>query len=119
MKKFYYLKTCDTCKRIMKELNLPNNIIIREIKSEPPTELEIDRLAKKVGSYAEIFNKRARKYRELGLNKQNLTESDFKNYLLSDYTFLKRPVLETDSIAIAGNSAKMVESMLDALRVHP
>ncbi len=115
MKKFYYLKTCDTCKRMMTELNIPNDFIIREIKSEPPTEIEIDGLAKKAGSYAAIFNKRARKYRELGLNSQKLTESDFKKYLLTDYTFLKRPVLETELKVIAGNSAKTIESMRVAL----
>lgn len=116
MNKFYYLDTCDTCKRIMKELDLTENITLREIKSSPTTEAEIDSLAKKAGSYEAIFSKRARKYRELDLNTQNLTEADFKKYLLGNYTFLKRPVLETSSKAIAGNSKKDTDSMREALK---
>lgn len=119
MKKFYYLKTCDTCKRIMKQLKLPKDVVLREIKTEPASEAEIDSLAKKAGSYIDIFNKRARKYRELELNNQNLSEADYKKYLLMDYTFLKRPVLETNTKAIAGNSPKTVESMADSLGIQP
>lgn len=116
MNKFYYLDTCDTCKRIMKELPLKENTTLREIKSSPPTEAEIDSIAKKAGSYEAIFSKRARKYRELGLNTQNLTEADYKKNLLSDYTFLKRPVLETPLKVIAGNGKKETDSMREVLK---
>lgn len=110
MKKFYYLDTCDTCKRIMKELPL-EGITLREIKSQPPTEAEIDSIAKKSGGYEAIFSKRAVQYRELGLQNQKLTEADYKKYLLTHYTFLKRPVLETPETAIAGNSKKAIADM--------
>lgn len=116
MNKFYYLDTCNTCKRIIKELSLTGNITLREIKSSPPTELEIDALAKKAGSYEAIFSKRARKFRELTLNTQKLTEAEYKKYLLSDYTFLKRPVLETHSIVLAGNSQKTTDRMAEELK---
>lgn len=116
MNKFYYLATCDTCKRIMEALTLAGNVALREIKSEPPTETEIDSLAKKAGSYEAIFSKRARKYRELGLNTQELAEADYKKYLLQDYTFLKRPVLETTEKAIAGNGKKSTDSMAAELK---
>lgn len=115
MKKFYYLATCDTCKRIMKELSLADTVILREIKSKPLTDQEVDAIAEKAGSYEAVFSKRARKYRELGLNNQQLEESDFRKYLLTDYTFLKRPVLETQSSAIAGNSKKSVEMMREEI----
>jgi len=111
MKKFFYLETCNTCQRIMKELNLSHKIELREIKSQPLNDEEVDRLGKKAGSYEAIFSKRARKYRELGLNEKTLTEQDFRKYLLTDYTFLKRPVLETSEEAIAGNAKKQVEAM--------
>ncbi len=111
MKKFFYLETCNTCQRIMKELALSDKVELREIKSQPLTEEEADRLAKKAGSYEAIFSKRARKYRELGLNEKELTEQDYKKYLLLDYTFLKRPVFETSKEAIAGNAKKQVEAM--------
>lgn len=113
MKKFYYLETCDTCKRIKSELDLASDVELREIKSEPLSEEEIDNLAKKAGSYEAIFSKRARKYREFGLNEQELTEDDYRKYLVIDYTFLKRPVLETAHDAIAGNSKSAVNRMRD------
>jgi len=111
MKKFFYLETCNTCQRIMKELALGDEVELREIKSQPLNEEEVDRLEKKAGSYEAIFSKRARKYRELGLNEKNLTEKDFRKYLLIDYTFLKRPVFETTKEEIAGNAKKQVEAM--------
>lgn len=111
MKKFFYLETCNTCQRIMKELALGDEVELREIKSQPLNEEEVDRLEKKAGSYEAIFSKRARKYRELGLNEKNLTEKDFRKYLLTDYTFLKRPVFETTKEVIAGKAKMQVEAM--------
>lgn len=113
MKKFYYLKTCSTCQRIMKSLALSDDIEMREIKSTSLTADEIDSLANKAGSYEAIFSKRAQKYKALGLKDQNLTERDLREYLLTDYTFLKRPVLETDNKVVAGNSQKQVDQMAD------
>lgn len=111
MKKFYYLSTCDTCTRIRTELNLAPDVVLREIKSAPLTTGEIDTLAEKAGSYEAIFSKRARKYHEFGLNEQTLKEADYRKYLTIDYTFLKRPVLETESTVVAGNSKKSVARM--------
>jgi len=111
MKKFFYLETCDTCRRIMKELGLGKEFELREIKSSPLTEEEIDRLAGKAGSYEAIFSKRARKYRALGLHEKKLSEADYRHYLLEDYTFLKRPVLENGNDAIAGNGKTQVAKM--------
>jgi arsenate reductase len=95
----------------MKELLLGPDVNLREIKSAPLTEEEVDRLGKKSGTFESIFSKRARKYRELGLNEKSLSEADYRKYLLLDYTFLKRPVLEASDKVIAGNSKKQVEEM--------
>jgi len=95
----------------MKELNLGDDTELREIKSRPLSEEEVNRLGAKAGSYEAIFSKRARKYRELGLHEKELTEQDYRKYLLIDYTFLKRPVFETSSEAVAGNAKKQVEAM--------
>lgn len=111
MKNFFYLETCTTCQRIIKELDLGSDVDLREIKSKPLSEEEVDRLGKKAGSYEAVFSKRARKYRQLDLHQQELTEQDYRKYLLTDYTFLKRPVFETDQNAIAGNSKKQVDAM--------
>ena len=40
MKKIYYLSTCDTCKRIMKELPLDDFIKV-DIKTDPLTENDL------------------------------------------------------------------------------
>lgn len=95
----------------MKDLNLPDSIEQREIKSAPLSPEEIDRLAKKAGSYESIFNKRARKLREKGLKASELSEPEFKSLLNEDYSFLKRPVLETDKLVLAGNSRSVVAEM--------
>ncbi len=110
MNKFYYLETCDTCKKIMETLNL-KNFEKREIKSAPLSAEEADTLADKAGSYEAIFSKRARMFREQGLHERNLSEQDYREYLLTDYTFLKRPVLETGSLVLAGNSKSVVDAM--------
>jgi arsenate reductase-like glutaredoxin family protein len=111
MKIFYHLETCSTCQRILKALNLPQDVRKREIKSSPLNEEEVDRLAAKSGSYAAIFSKRAMKFRALGLHEKTLSEQDYRHYLLEDYTFLKRPVLETNHQVVAGNTKNAVEQM--------
>ncbi len=94
----------------MKDLNL-HEMELREIKSTPINEVELDRLASKVGSYEALFSRRARKFRDLGLHEKSLTEDDFRHYILLDYTFLKRPVLEIEQKVLAGNSKSIVDSM--------
>ncbi len=111
----YHLSTCSTCKRIVKELQAKHPVTLREIKSVPLSLAEVERLAAKAGSYEAIFSRRAIKFRELGLHLTNMGEMDYKRYLLEDYTFLKRPVLETESAVTAGNSKTAVEAMLKSL----
>lgn len=88
---------------------------MREIKSNPISEKEVDRLAQKAGSHESIFNKRARKYQSLNSENKPNTEDDYRQLLLSDYTFLKRPLLETQTRVIAGNSRTAIEEMAKAL----
>jgi arsenate reductase len=115
MKNFFYLKTCSTCQKILKELNLREDIELREIKSQPLTLSELERLANKTGSYEAIFSRKARKYQELNLKNQRLTEADFKELLLGDYTFLKRPVLEMGKHVISGNTRESIDRMREHL----
>ena len=55
------------------------------------------------------------KYRGLGLHEMNLTEEDYKKQILEEYTFLKRPVLVTETEIFIGNSKKVVEAAKTAL----
>lgn len=112
MKKFYYLKTCDTCKKIMKQLDL-TEFSLREIKTDPINEQELIELRNYVSSYEELFNKRSRKYRELNLKEKPLNEKEIKQLILDEYTFLKRPVMLFEDKVLAGNSKKVVEQMVE------
>ena len=109
MRKFFYLSSCDTCKRIQKELNLPESLVLQDIKESPLTDHQLDELKALSGSYESLFSKRARLYRERNLKEQNLQESDFRNLILEHYTFLKRPVLVWDDQIFVGNSKKVVQ----------
>ena len=110
MKKIYHLSTCDTCKRIINELNLPNDFILQDIKSEPITEPQIEEMRSLTDSYESLFSKRARLYKELDLKNKSLSENDYKNYILEHYTFLKRPVILFDNQIFIGNSKKTIEA---------
>ncbi len=115
MKKIYHLSTCDTCKRILKELQPDEGVELREIKSQPLSEQEVDEMKGLAGSYEALFSRRARKFRGLGLHEMELTEDDYRKYLLTDYTFLKRPVVIVDGNIFIGNAKKVVEAAKEAL----
>ncbi len=115
MKKIYYLKTCDTCKRILTDLNINDQIKLQEIKSNPLNENQLEELYQLSNSYESLFNKRAKLYRELDLKNKILSEQDYKNYLLSEYTFLKRPVAIIDNTLFIGNSKKTIAELTKKL----
>jgi len=96
-------------------LNLSDDFKFQEIKSEPLTAKQVDELAKLAGSYEALFSKRAKLYKDMGLKNQNLTEKDFKHYLLEHYTFLSRPVIVINDKIFVGNSKKTIEAAKEAL----
>ena len=115
MNKVYYLSTCDTCKRIMKEVNLPTNFEQQDIKVNSITESQLDEMQKLSNSYESLFSKRARLYKERDLKKKDLKEHDYKELILEHYTFLKRPVFIIDQEIYIGNSKKTVEAVKQKL----
>lgn len=108
MKKLYHLSTCDTCKRIITELNLPSDVVLQDIKTEAITISQLEEMHTLSGSYESLFSKRARLYKEKDLKNANLTEVDYKTYILEHYTFLKRPVLMYNGQIFIGNSKKTI-----------
>ncbi|MGV8947380.1 MAG: arsenate reductase family protein [Lutibacter sp.] len=96
MKKIYYLKTCDTCRRILKEMDT-TGYILQEIKSQPITVKQLDELFKLTKSYEVLFSKIAKKYKQMDLKNQQLTEKDYRQLILDEYTFLKRPVIVNEN----------------------
>ena len=112
MRKIYYLKTCSTCQRILKALPQLDTFELQDIKTEPITVKQVEEMAKMAGSYGVLFSKRATLYKEMGLKDENLTEADFKRYILEHYTFLSRPVIIADGKIFVGNSPKTVEAAI-------
>lgn len=115
MNAIYYLSTCSTCKRIIHDLKIGDKFIFREIKSEPLTLNELEKLKDLAGSYEKIFSKIAMKYRIWGLNEKNLTEEDFKQYILEEYTFIKRPLIIVDNKIFIGSSRPSITAAREAI----
>ncbi len=115
MASFYQLSTCSTCRRILTALGDPPELEVIDIKTTPLREEELDRMAQLAGSYEALFNRRARKYRAEGLAERTLTETDYRELILQEYTFLKRPVLLTGDQIFVGNTQKTVDAARQAL----
>ena len=110
MRVFFYLSNCDTCKRIMNTLNLDASVEQIDLKKNPLTEDQLNKLYRYSKSYEVLFSKRAQLYKQRGLKDQTLTEADYRSLLLEHYTFLKRPVLLYDQTLFVGNSSKVVDA---------
>ena len=115
MKRIFYLSTCDTCKRILSSWNT-DGIELQDIKTAPMTGDQVDQMIGLAGSAEALISKRARKYKELGLKDQNLSDAQIRQFIIDEYTFLKRPVLVLDDQIFVGNSKKVVEAAAEALR---
>lgn len=114
MKKIYYLKTCDTSKRILKTLPI-NEFVLQEIKTEPITFKQLEAMKSLSGSYESLFSRRAKKYKAMDLKNQILNEQDYKQLILDEYTFLKRPVIIIENNIYIGNSKKNLNLLLQRI----
>lgn len=115
MKKLFYLSTCNTCQRIIKELGGLEDFDQQNVKEKPATKKQIDELKKMAGSYEALFNRRSMKYRSMGLANQELTEKDYRQLISEEYTFLKRPILVIDDEIFVGNAKKTVAAAKEKL----
>ncbi|MEY4433824.1 MAG: hypothetical protein RLZZ44_1958 [Bacteroidota bacterium] len=115
MNKIYFLGSCDTCRKIIKALPQGHYLIFQDIKQDPITEEQLEEMYHLSGSYEALFSKKAQLYKSLGLKDKNLTEADFKKYLLEHYTFLSRPVFIIDGAIYIGNSQQNILQVQKAL----
>ena len=116
MRKIQHLSSCDTCQRIIKELDLKEKSFqFQDIKTQNISAEELDAAKEKIGSYEALFSKRAQKFRKVGLNDMQLAEADYRKYILAEYTFLKRPFIWIGDEVFVGNAKKMVEAAKAAL----
>ncbi|MEW6467867.1 MAG: ArsC/Spx/MgsR family protein [Bacteroidota bacterium] len=116
MKKIYYLSSCDTCARIIKELKIsPKNFKMQDIKTDKITPEQLDEMKQLSGSYESLFSRVALKFRAWGLNKKELTEKDYRKYILEEYTFLRRPVILIGKKIFIGNAPSNIEAVREEL----
>ena len=59
---------------------------------------------------------RALKYKEWKLKDKNLSEDDYRKYILDEYTFLKRPVVIMGEQIFIGSEKKTVAALKEALK---
>ena len=89
---------------------------MQDIKTEKITEKQLDEMKKMAGSYEALFSRRAMKYKEWGLKDKQLTEKDYRQYILDEYTFLKRPVVIINNKIFVGSEKKTVEALKKAVK---
>ena len=84
-----------------------------DIKKNNITAQDLDKIASLSGGYEAVFSKRSRKYRAQNLHERTLEEKDFRQLILDEYTFLKRPVWIAGDQVFVGNSKKVVSDLLE------
>lgn len=117
MNKMYHLGNCTTCQAIIKETGADKaGLTMQDIKFESITPAQIDEMKALAGSYEALFSRRALKYKALGLKDKKLGEKDYRQYILEEYTFLKRPVTILGKQIFVGNDKKTVAALKAALK---
>jgi len=112
MNKIYYLSTCDTCKRILKEVQPDESITLQDIKKVHINSDELDAIHDMFGgSYEALMNKRSRIYKSEGLKEKDLSEEEIRGWILKEYSMLKRPLAVIDGEVFAGNSKATVADL--------
>ena len=102
---FLHLSTCSTCKQIIKELNLPNDLDIIDIKKFPITLTQIEKLKTKKGSYKSLINNRAKLFKQLNIDTKKLTEEkSLKDVIPPDFLITSEIVVRFPSSFLVENS---------------
>jgi len=122
MKKIYTIGTCTTSQAIFKELgidktmNKKGGFELQDIKFEKITPAQLENMKKMIGTYEALFSRRALKYKEWKLKDKKLTEKDYRQYVLDEYTFLKRPVVIINDKIFIGSEKKTVAALKEELQ---
>lgn len=116
MKKIYHLSSCDTNRKIINRLGGLKGFDRQEIKSTPITAGQLKEMRDLAGSYEALFSRRAMKYKTMNLKDKKLTERDYRSLILSEYTFLKRPVIIYNDQIYIGNAESVVGELETVLK---
>lgn len=116
MKKMYHLGTCTTSQAIIKETGIDKKgFVMQDIKTEKITPTQLEEMKSLAGTYESLFSRRALKYKEWGLKEKQLTEKDYRQYILDEYTFLKRPVVIIEKKIFIGSEKKNIAALKASL----
>ncbi len=122
MKKIYHLGNCTTCQAIIKATGIEilrqtqDGFEMQDIKFEKITPAQIEEMKAMTGTYESLFSRRALKYKAWKLKDKKLTEKDYRQYILDEYTFLKRPVVIIHDKIFVGSEKKTVEALKQAIK---
>lgn len=98
----------------MEELKLKDKkFTFQDIKTESITKEQIEEMKELSGSYEALFSRVALKYKTL--DPKPATEAEYKKLILSEYTFLKRPVILTKGKIFIGNSKANVQAAKETI----
>lgn len=112
----YHLGTCTTSQAIIKETGIDKKgFVMQDIKTEKITPTQLEEMKSLAGSYESLFSRRALKYKEWGLKDKQLTEKDYRQYILDEYTFLKRPVVIIEKKIFIGSEKKNIAALKASL----
>jgi arsenate reductase len=115
MNTYIYLSTCNTCMRILKDLNLPKGTKMQDVKLEPISQVQLAALYDVTQSYEQLINKRSRVLQALNKAGKTLDETGYKRLLETEYSCLKRPILHWENNFYLGNAKKTVAAMQQAV----
>jgi arsenate reductase len=116
MNKIYFLASCDTCRKIIKALPNADKLTYIDIRQHPLSETDVEEMYQLSGSYEALFSKKAQLYKSMDLKNKNLTEVDYKKYLLEHYTFLSRPVVILNNEIYIGNTQPNILKLTKAMQ---
>jgi len=115
MNTYIYLSTCNTCMRILKELDLPEETQLQDVKQQPISASQLQELYDITQSYEALINKRSKVYAALKKEGTVFDEALFKKLLLTAYSCLKRPILFWNGQYFIGNAKNTVAMMQQAV----
>lgn len=117
MKKMYHLAKCTNCQAIIKETGIDKKgYTMQDIRTEKITSAQLEEMKELAGSYEALFSRRAIMYKELGLKNKKLEEKDYRDHILQQDTFLKRPVVIMNDRIFIGSEKKTVEALKKAMK---
>jgi arsenate reductase len=87
---------------MLSQLENKDTFEIIDIKSQGYSEADLEKMCQLAGSYHALFSKVAKKYKEMRLSERQLKEEEMRDFILSDYTFLKRPIMINDNEILVG-----------------